>query len=88
MVPILDEVSPERIVIEVEKDVAEQFTMPLCKMSSGIVEFDRGEKPSANELKCIGFSLADLLSDGIVPLVKYLDRKMAKNLVLASVVGS
>lgn len=61
----------ERVVTEVEKTIAEQPTMPSCQVSSGTVEFDCGEETSAKEPKMSKFSVDDLLSDRIVPLVKY-----------------
>lgn len=65
-------------MVEVEKTVVEHPTMPSCQVSSGTVEFDYSKGPSAEEPKTIEFSVADLLSDRIVSLVKYLDGKMAK----------
>ncbi|OAE26577.1 hypothetical protein AXG93_269s1020 [Marchantia polymorpha subsp. ruderalis] len=48
-------------------------------VSSGTVDFDCGEGTLAKEPKTAEFSLADHLSDRIVPLVKYLDGKMMKS---------
>ncbi|OAE22589.1 hypothetical protein AXG93_731s1320 [Marchantia polymorpha subsp. ruderalis] len=47
--PISGEELLERVVAKVEKTIAEQPTMPLCHVSSGIVKFDCGEGPSAEE---------------------------------------
>ncbi|OAE32300.1 hypothetical protein AXG93_2190s1200 [Marchantia polymorpha subsp. ruderalis] len=58
--------------------------MPSCHVSLGTVDFDYGEGPSAEEPKTTEFSVADLLSDKIVPLVKYLDEKMMKYSMLES----
>lgn len=88
MVSTSGEGSLERVVTEGEKTVAEQSTMPTCQMSSSTVEFDRGEEPLMNEPKLAEFSLADLLSDRMVSLVKYLDGKMAKYSVPTYASGS
>lgn len=52
--------------------------MPSCQVSSGTVDYDRGEGPSACKPKVAGPSLADFLNDQLAPLVKYLDNKMPK----------
>lgn len=83
--PILGEGSPKQVVVEVKKSMAEQPMMPLCQVSLDTVEFDCGEGPSIDEPKLAKFSLAHLLNDRIVSLVKYLDRKMTEYLVPASI---
>lgn len=60
------EVTPNRVVTEIEKTVAKQPTVPSCQVSSDTIEFDRGEKSLRDEPKLAEFSLADLLSDRIV----------------------
>ncbi|OAE31961.1 hypothetical protein AXG93_4421s1120 [Marchantia polymorpha subsp. ruderalis] len=60
------EVTPNRVVTEIEKTIAKQPTVPSCQVSSDTIEFDRGEKSLRDEPKLAEFSLADLLSDRIV----------------------
>lgn len=62
-----------RVVIDVESIVAKQHTMPL-----GTVDLDCGDGPSTEEPKSTRLSAADVLSERVVSLIKYLDGKMAK----------
>lgn len=47
-------------------------------VSLSIVDFDCGERPSAEEPKTTELGVVDILSDQIVPLLSYLDGKMTK----------
>lgn len=53
----------EPFAAEVGKTVMKQPTLLSCEVSSGTVEFDCGDWPSASEPKLAEFSLSDLLSD-------------------------
>ncbi|OAE21282.1 hypothetical protein AXG93_868s1200 [Marchantia polymorpha subsp. ruderalis] len=46
--------------------------------SSGTVDLDCGEGPSTKETKTAKLSAADILSERVVPLLRYLDRKRTK----------
>lgn len=61
-----------------ERTATEQLTIPSCQMSSGTVSFDCGYGPSVEEPKTTELSIAHILSERIVPLLRYLDGKMAK----------
>lgn len=52
--------------------------MPSDQVSSSTVNLDYGEGHSAEEPKSAGLGVADMLDERVVPLLKYLDRKMAK----------
>ncbi|OAE33497.1 hypothetical protein AXG93_3822s1550 [Marchantia polymorpha subsp. ruderalis] len=68
--------------------VTEKPTLPLCQVSLETVEFDRGEGHLICKQKSAEFSLLDILSERLVSIVKFLDRKMVKYLVSASSAGS
>ncbi|OAE32742.1 hypothetical protein AXG93_107s1250 [Marchantia polymorpha subsp. ruderalis] len=51
------------------------------------VEFDRGEETSACEPKPGEMSMSDLLSEQIVPLMKYLNMKMARLVETEAIIG-
>lgn len=81
--PNLLEELEDRVVKDVGRTMTEQPPMTSGQVSSGIVDLDCGERPSAEEPKSAGLSAADMLDDRVIPLLRYLDRKMAKYTELA-----
>ncbi|OAE18234.1 hypothetical protein AXG93_3012s1040 [Marchantia polymorpha subsp. ruderalis] len=75
-VPPLNEEPSEKLLAIVEETVTEETSLPSCQVSSGTMEFDKGEGPLACEPKAVEMSQSDLFNEWIVPLVKYLDKKM------------
>ncbi|OAE22615.1 hypothetical protein AXG93_2272s1010 [Marchantia polymorpha subsp. ruderalis] len=55
-----------------------QQPAPLTQVSSGTIDLESGEGPSAKESKSVGLSAVDMLGKQVIPLLKYLDEKMAK----------
>lgn len=86
-ITVLDKLSLEQFIAAIGKTVMEKSTLPSCQVSSKTMEFDKGEEPSAYESKSTKFNLSDLLTERIVPLMNYLNRKMVKYSMSASLVG-
>ncbi|OAE18465.1 hypothetical protein AXG93_2482s1130 [Marchantia polymorpha subsp. ruderalis] len=84
----LDKGPLELFVAAIGKLVSEKPTLSLCQISSGTIEFDMDEVPSACEPKLTKTSLSNLLNERFVLLLKYLNRKMVKYSVSVSLAGS
>ncbi|OAE32403.1 hypothetical protein AXG93_3671s1220 [Marchantia polymorpha subsp. ruderalis] len=78
----------EQFAATIGKTNTQKSKLTLCQVFLSIVKFNRGEGPLACKPKLAEFSLSDLVSERIVPLVKYLDRKMMNNLVPTSSASS
>ncbi|OAE23320.1 hypothetical protein AXG93_3390s1050 [Marchantia polymorpha subsp. ruderalis] len=78
----------EKFVATGGKTITEKPTLPSCQVSSGTVEFDKGEGLLACETKSRKFDVADLLNEPIVLLMKHLDMKMVKYYVPTTSAGS
>ncbi|OAE28699.1 hypothetical protein AXG93_2091s1060 [Marchantia polymorpha subsp. ruderalis] len=60
-----------------------QQSMPSVQVSSGTVDLDCDKESSSEDSKSVGLSAADMLGERIIPLLRYLDVKMAKYAELA-----
>lgn len=83
-----DKEPSEQLVAAVETTVIDEPLLPSCQIPSVTVEFDTSKGPLAYQPKAEELSLSDLLSERIVLLMKYLDQKMVKYSVPASLMGS
>ncbi|OAE29001.1 hypothetical protein AXG93_3036s1280 [Marchantia polymorpha subsp. ruderalis] len=68
----------DRVVKDVGRTITEQQPVPSTQMPSGTVDLDSGEGPPAEEYKSVELSAADMLGEQVIPLLRYLDGKMAK----------
>ncbi|OAE26731.1 hypothetical protein AXG93_2643s1010 [Marchantia polymorpha subsp. ruderalis] len=68
----------DQIVKDVGKTIAKQQPMPSGQVSSGVVDLDCGEGHLAKEPKSAGLSAAYMFEERVIPLLRYLDKKMLK----------
>lgn len=65
-------------VENVERTIDEQQSMSSGHVSSSTIDLNCGEGPSVKKSKSVRLSAIDILSERVVPLLRYLDGKMAK----------
>lgn len=70
-------------VEDVGRMMMKQQSMPSVQVSSGTVDLDCDKESSSEDSKSVGLSAADMLGERIIPLLRYLDVKMAKYAELA-----
>ncbi|OAE30501.1 hypothetical protein AXG93_3575s1040 [Marchantia polymorpha subsp. ruderalis] len=57
---------------------AEPVPASSTQVTSGTVDLDNDEDPLADKPKSVGLSAADMLSEQVIPLLRYLDGKLEK----------